>query len=174
MTSCPGRVWASTETRLPWVPELTKSAPSLPARRAASSSSRLTVGSSSHTSSPTSARAMASRIAGVGRVSVSERRSTMSCMALPRGRPESPRRAPAPVGVGELGGQLSELVLGLRHPPFLGIHVGQPEQRLGHHQGARVLLQQGFEPLARSRRVPLVPVVARDPPILSGSLLPVV
>jgi len=74
-------------------------------------------------------------------------------MALPRGRPESLRRAPAPVGVGELGGQLSELVLGLRHPTFLGIHVGQPEQRLGHHQGARVLLQQGFEPLARSRRV---------------------
>ena len=72
---------------------------------------------------------------------------------LPRGRPESLRRAPAPVGVGELGGEPSELVLGLRHPTLLGIHVGQPEQRLGHHQGARVLLQQGFEPLARSRSV---------------------
>ena len=80
MTSWPARVWASTETRLPWVPEDTKSAASLPTRRAAISSSRRTVGSSSHTSSPTSARAIASRMAWVGSVSVSERRSTTSCM----------------------------------------------------------------------------------------------
>ena len=38
-------------------------------------SSRLTVGSSPKTSSPTSASAMARRMAGVGRVTVSERRS---------------------------------------------------------------------------------------------------
>ena len=79
-TSWPGRVWASTEIRLPWVPDVTNSPECLPTRSAASASSRLTVGSSSHTSSPTSALAMASRISGVGSVRVSERRSTMSCM----------------------------------------------------------------------------------------------
>ena len=40
------------------------------------SSSRFTVGSSPYQSSPTSASAMARRISGVGRVTVSERRST--------------------------------------------------------------------------------------------------
>ena len=45
--------------------------------RATRSSRRLTVGSSRKTSSPTSARAMASRMAAVGRVTVSERRSIM-------------------------------------------------------------------------------------------------
>ncbi len=48
------------------VPEATKSPASLPIRPAASSSSRMTVGSSPKTSSPTSAAAIAARMAGVG------------------------------------------------------------------------------------------------------------
>ena len=51
---------------------------SLPSSSAARSSSALTVGSSPKTSSPTSASAMARRISGVGRVTVSERRSITS------------------------------------------------------------------------------------------------
>ena len=72
------------------VPDVTKSPAAFPSRSAASASSRLTVGSSSQTSSPTGARAMASRISGVGSVSVSERRSTMSCTGylLVPARPE--------------------------------------------------------------------------------------
>src|SRR5687768_15905837 len=102
-TSWPGRVWLNTDTRLPWVPDVTKRPPSCPIRSAARASSLLTVGSSSHTSSPTSARAMASRISGVGNVSVSERRSTMSCtvLPLPLGA-QALTSAPAELGVGEL------------------------------------------------------------------------
>src|SRR5919201_3323694 len=57
------------------VPEETKSAASLPSSWAIRSSSWLTVGSSPKTSSPTSAEAIACRIPGPGRVTVSERRS---------------------------------------------------------------------------------------------------
>ncbi len=60
---------------LPIVPLATKTAASLPSSRAAIASSRLTVGSSPKTSSPTSAVAIASRMAGVGWVTVSLRRS---------------------------------------------------------------------------------------------------
>jgi hypothetical protein len=59
------------------VPEVVNSAASLPNNRAVTDSSSLTVGSSPRTSSPTSARAMASRIASVGLVTVSLRRSTI-------------------------------------------------------------------------------------------------
>ena len=48
---------------------------SLPVIPATSASSARTLGSSPNTSSPTSARAITSRIAAVGRVTVSERRS---------------------------------------------------------------------------------------------------
>src|SRR5580658_7249014 len=61
---------------LPIVPVGTNSAASLPAISAARASSRFTVGSSPYPSSPTSASAMARRISGVGRVTVSLRRST--------------------------------------------------------------------------------------------------
>src|SRR5581483_6029302 len=50
---------------------------------AAISCKRLTVGSSPKTSSPTSAFAMASRISGVGLVTVSERRSMNSIFSFP-------------------------------------------------------------------------------------------
>src|SRR6266404_3946615 len=167
MTSWPARVWASTETRLPWVPEDTNSAASLPVRRAATSSSRRTVGSSSHTSSPTSARPIASRMAWVGRVRVSERRSTTSCMGrLPRGGLESLGRALAPVGVGVLFGHLPEHPLSFLGPAVALVHLTQPEQRLRGHERPRELLDDLLESLARRGRVALVDVVGRHPQLL--------
>src|SRR5919109_5678177 len=62
-------------TRLPIVPDATRTASSVPSSSAARSSSARTVGSSPNTSSPTSAAAIAARIAGEGWVTVSERRS---------------------------------------------------------------------------------------------------
>src|SRR5579863_7303536 len=55
----------------------TNSAASLPKSSAARRSNRFTVGSSPYTSSPTSASAIARRISGVGRVTVSLRKSTI-------------------------------------------------------------------------------------------------
>src|SRR6516164_5051434 len=75
MTSSPGRHWTPMAIWLPWVPEGTKSAAPSPSRSAIRSSSARMVGSSPYTSSPTSASAIARRIPGVGRVTVSERRS---------------------------------------------------------------------------------------------------
>src|SRR5215470_3425721 len=57
----------------------------MPSSSATRACRRLTVGSSPKTSSPTSARAIASRIAGVGRVTVSERRSIMRVLPLELG-----------------------------------------------------------------------------------------
>src|SRR5262249_12004269 len=62
---------------LPMVPEGTNRPAGWPSIAAASSSRRRTVGSSPKTSSPTSARAIASRIAGVGLVNVSLRKSAI-------------------------------------------------------------------------------------------------
>src|SRR2546429_6097115 len=62
--------------RFPMHPVGTNSAASFPKISAARFSSWLTVGSSPYTSSPTSASAIARRISGVGRVTVSLRRST--------------------------------------------------------------------------------------------------
>src|SRR5436189_903179 len=63
-------------TSLAMTPEGIHSAASNPSVAATCRSRRRTVGSSPHWSSPTSASAMARRMAGVGRVTVSERRST--------------------------------------------------------------------------------------------------
>src|SRR4051794_20776186 len=76
MYSSPRPQWLMIATRLPWVPLLTNSAASLPSSPAILSCSALTLGSSPKTSSPTSAAAIAARIAVVGRVTVSLRRST--------------------------------------------------------------------------------------------------
>src|SRR5262249_43662161 len=68
------------------VPDGTNKAASLPRRAATRSWSRWTVGSSSKTSSPTSAACMAARMPGVGRVTVSLRKSmVVSGMSRPRG-----------------------------------------------------------------------------------------
>src|ERR1700744_6632252 len=62
--------------RLLWVPVGTKSAASKPSRPAIFSCSALMLGSSAKTSSPSGAAIMAARIAAVGWVTVSLRRST--------------------------------------------------------------------------------------------------
>src|SRR6185436_17134020 len=168
-TSWPAWVWPTTETRLPMVPEATKRPASLPRRAAAVASSRWTVGSSPQTSSPTSARAMASRISGVGSVSVSERRSTKSCTGslLPL-RAQALDGALAPLGesvvVGELAKQLDRLaVLALGE-----VDLGQRVQRLRDHQRPRILLQHELQPLTGRARVALTEVVGRDPHFLLG------
>src|ERR687898_1037391 len=74
-TSSPRFVLTWTPTWLVIVPEGAYSAASLPSRSATYSSSLFTVGSSPNTSSPTGASNIARRIASVGRVTVSLRRS---------------------------------------------------------------------------------------------------
>ena len=69
--------WTRSATWLPSVPEDTQSPAGLPSSAATSSCRRLTDGSSPYQSSPTSALAMACRMPAVGRVTVSERRSTV-------------------------------------------------------------------------------------------------
>src|SRR2546425_1408379 len=153
-TSWPARVWLTTETRLPIVPDATKRPAALPSRSAAIASRRLTVGSSSQTSSPTSARAIASRISGVGRVRVSERRSTMSCtgcrLVSPLG-PEPLDGAPAPLGVAVLAREPAEEVGGLGVLALVEVHFGEQVEGLGDHERARIALEHELEPLARTR-----------------------
>src|SRR5262245_14892117 len=168
MISWPWRVWARTETRLPWVPEDTNRAASLPVRRAACSSSRRTVGSSSHTSSPTSARAMASRMAGVGSVRVSDRRATTSCMGLPRRGSDALGRPTAPLGVPIVVREPAERLLGLRASPVGHVDLAQPVHRLRDDQRPRVVLDDALEPLARRGVVALVHIVAGHPQLLLG------
>src|SRR5918993_1027300 len=77
-TSVPGGTARRRQIWLPMVPEGTYRAASWPRRSATAPSSRWMVGSSPQTSSPTSAVAMARRMAGVGLVKVSERRSIIA------------------------------------------------------------------------------------------------
>ncbi len=80
------------EIRFPIEPEGTYTAASLPSIAATSASSAITVGSSPQTSSPTSASAIARRISGVGRVTVSERKSSVrTAAAYPVAEPGSNR-----------------------------------------------------------------------------------
>src|SRR5438105_1078880 len=81
MYSSPRWQWVITATRLPCVPLGTNSAASLSSIAAMRSCSALTVGSSPNTSSPSSARIIASRMPGVGRVTVSLRRSMIFMVA---------------------------------------------------------------------------------------------
>ena len=76
ITSSPGRQWTSSAISLHMVPEGRKTAASLPSSAATRAWSALVDGSSPRCSSPTSAPAMASRMAAVGRVTVSLLRST--------------------------------------------------------------------------------------------------
>jgi hypothetical protein len=75
MTSSPGRVSTRSATWFAIVPLGSQSEASWPSSAATRSCSWLTVGSSPYWSSPTGAAAIAARIAAVGRVTVSERRS---------------------------------------------------------------------------------------------------
>jgi hypothetical protein len=70
-----GRVSTRSATWFAIVPEGNHSARSLPSNAASRSCSALIVGSSPYWSSPTGAAAIAARIAAVGWVTVSERRS---------------------------------------------------------------------------------------------------
>src|SRR5580765_2034627 len=175
-TSWPVCVWLTTAMRLPIVPEATKRPAALPSRSAASASSRLTVGSSSQTSSPTWARAMASRISGVGRVSVSERRSTMSCTGLSlvagdAGADEPLLATAAPFGEVVVDGQSPEPVDRLGVLALVGVHLGEQIQRLRDDGGARIVLQHQLEPLPRRARIALSEVVVGDPHFLLGDSL---
>ena len=102
IVSWPRPRWASWATRLPIVPEATKSPASLPSSSAARSSRAMTVGSSPKTSSPTSAAAIARRISAVGLVTVSDRRSIMSMGhgRIPRRRVEGGRERLGGRGIG--------------------------------------------------------------------------
>src|SRR5579863_4686303 len=75
--SSPRPQWAISAARLDWVPLGKKRPASWPVIWASRSCRSLTVGSSPNTSSPTAAAAMRSRMAAVGRVTVSLRRSIM-------------------------------------------------------------------------------------------------
>jgi hypothetical protein len=72
----PGCIHTLTAISFAIVPDGVNSAASCPSSSATRSCRRFTVGSSPYTSSPSSAFAIARRISGVGRVTVSERRST--------------------------------------------------------------------------------------------------
>src|SRR5260370_42106493 len=81
-TRCPARVNACIAIWLHIVPVGRKAAAALPVSSAARSCSRLTVGSSPYQSSPTSASAMARRMACDGLLTVSERRSMWASIGL--------------------------------------------------------------------------------------------
>ena len=85
ITSSPGRVSSLSAIWFAIVPLGTNSAASLPSRAAMRSCKALTVGSSPYWSSPTGASAMARRMPGEGRVTVSERRSIDSAMGASSG-----------------------------------------------------------------------------------------
>jgi len=99
-SSLPGTPCTQSAAWLAIVPVGKKSAASVPSRSATAASSRRVVGSPSSTSSPTSAAAMACRMAGVGRVTVSLRRSrrgsVMDGARRKTGRGETRQGRPAP------------------------------------------------------------------------------
>src|SRR5579863_2349151 len=132
ITMEPGSARTRTAIWLAIVPDGTKMAASLPMRSAKTVSSLLTVGSSPYPSSPTSASAMARRIAGVGRVTVSLRRSTkpdppVGAVAgdIPSMLPTAACGAPSLAAPGSAQGE----------EPFgdvgqLGVHRGHPGEQL--------------------------------------------
>src|SRR5687767_8150719 len=82
MYSSPRWQWARMPQKLLCVPVGTKRAASKPSISAICACSALTLGSSPNTSSPSGAASMASRIAAVGRVTVSLRRSTRGLLMV--------------------------------------------------------------------------------------------
>src|SRR5918992_3651374 len=102
ITSSPRWQWLMSAARFDCVPEGKRSAASKPKISEARACRRLTLGSSPNTSSPSSASIIALRIAAEGRVTVSERRSTVMAEALR----ELPR------DVAERFPQLAQLLVG--------------------------------------------------------------
>src|SRR6185437_11856407 len=119
MTSSPRWQCAISAAQFDCVPDGKKSPASMPNRSAQASCSRFTVGSSPKTSSPTSARAMASRIAGVGWVTVSLRRS---------------------IGFIRVSGQGSKVYPVPRAAPKRGGSLTQPRVELRERRGSRAEL----------------------------------
>ena len=78
MSSSPRCALTAMPIRLPIVPLGTKVAASLPMRSAATSMSRLVVGSSPNTSSPRAEVTIAWRISGLGIATVSDRKSMIA------------------------------------------------------------------------------------------------
>src|SRR5437868_1916467 len=78
ITASPRWQWLISAARLDCVPDGKNSPASKPKVSAARACSLLTVGSSPNTSSPSSASCMARRMPSLGRVTVSERRSTIA------------------------------------------------------------------------------------------------
>src|SRR5258708_1653193 len=129
--SSPGRVCAQTASRLPMVPLGTYTAACLPSSAATIASRRLTVGSSPHTSSPTSAVAIARRIPSSGTVKVSLRRSIAAVVvivALVPGRRlrSRPRQGTPAPGVADHADAVATGALGLVE----GV-VGEAEELAG-------------------------------------------
>src|SRR5688572_32992290 len=123
------------------------------------------VGSSPQTSSPTSARAIASRISGVGSVSVSERRSTMSCTPSPL-RAQSLRCALAPLRIAVLVCELPEQRDRVGGATLAEVDVGEERKRLRDHGRARVVLDDLLEARLGPERIALADVPGRDPDFL--------
>src|SRR3546814_319652 len=140
----PGRVWAPTATRLHIVPVGKKIARSLPSSSAIRSCSRLTVGSALRCSSPTSAPAIAARIASVGRVWVSENRLME--------RPVTGAACQAPRSGGE-GGEPHPHGGRVGHLAVLG-GVDPVDDDAGHGLGRRRELEAALEGTGRRGAAP--------------------
>src|SRR5215208_1046032 len=119
-TSSPRAVLMETAIWLVIVPDGAYRAASLPSSSATYSSRRLIVGSSPKTSSPRAASNIACRIPGVGRVTVSLRRSIKTCLLLSLFRLTEP-----PLRGGEVD-------LALFRPQILHIHSLHHRQRRIH------------------------------------------
>src|SRR5215469_17751371 len=151
MNSSPRAQCAIRPARLDWVPEEKNRPASWPVISAKRACSALTVGSSPKTSSPTSAAAMRSRMAAVGRVTVSLRRSikrstgsvsvsrTLGGRSRRRGRGGSGLLQGGPVlvhGLGDAGGHV------------IGVAVGECTRTLGEQDVVAVVLGELVEHLA--------------------------
>src|SRR3990172_8899031 len=168
MYSSPRWQWLISAARFDWVPLGKKSAPPRPKSAAVRSCSRSTVGSSPKTSSPTSAAAMAARIAGPGRVTVSLRRAIMRG-AEGRGR-ESVTPGGAPPRRSLRSSALTRRWLRpiARRDPLgpqdadHGLRIADPALAHPIDRG-RERNRKGLEELAVVERPALVPEAAREP-----------
>src|SRR5438045_3347912 len=136
--------WPAKDPSPSWfaiVPVGVQMAASLPNMAATLSCSRLMVGSSPNTSSPTSASAMALRMPGPGLVTVSLRKSMRSAMMAPHDKREreAVREDRAPAGEGDAGGADRAAVSGRAAAPRLGDSFGAVHRCDGEQDHARAV-----------------------------------
>ena len=152
-TKCPDLTSACSAIWVHIVPVGRYSAACLPVTSAALSCSLLTVGSSPYQSSPTSAAAMALRMASVGRVTVSERRSMRAVMVE------------CPVVAGSLGCSIRHRKpatwLRYSRADSPGNEAGRRRGSPGSEQPMKALVKVRAEAGLRLEDVP-VPAVGRD------------